>query len=308
MIIQAKKIFFAFSVALIFSNCATLTKSQIESVNHFAKTSEDFSDYPSKIMEEMAEIRTKRGIYYANTLSDPKLHLNELDNIFEQSLFDQSALKKIDVTFKIIDKYAQSLALLSSDKYGTDLEEYSGKFGIGIDTLIAIYNRLEGTTKLPVGIGKAVGQLFVFSGKQYIRIKQGKEIKKFVFFADTLVNVMTNNLLEYLKSSAINEQIEGEEREITRNYLSYLQHHPNATIENDQDYIELKESIVAVKELQQLTIQATIKLKKAHAKLLENLQQKKKLKDAIEEIQVLYEDIKLIKEAIDKIENLKDKE
>jgi hypothetical protein len=306
MLIQVKKITLIFCIALIFSNCATLTKSQIESVNHFAKSSTNFSDYPSKIMEEMAEIRIKRGIYYANSLSDPKTHIDELDNIFEQWKFDHNASEKVDITFKIIDKYAQSLTLLSADKYSSDLEEQSEKFGINIDTLIAINNRLEGTTKIPVGIGASIGQLVVFSGKQYIRIKQAKEIKKFVGMADTLVHVMTNNLLEYLQSSSVNELIEGEEREITRNYLSYLQQSQKATIENEHDYIELKKKIEAVKELQQQTIGATIKLKKAHTKLLENLQKKKKLKDAIEEIQVLYEEIKLLKESIEKIERIKE--
>jgi hypothetical protein len=257
-------------------------------------------------MEEMAEIRIKRGIYYANSLSDPKTHIDELDNIYEQWKFDHNASEKVDITFKIIDKYAQSLTLLSADKYSSDLEEQSEKFGINIDTLIAINNRLEGTTKIPVGIGASIGQLVVFSGKQYIRIKQAKEIKKFVGMADTLVHVMTNNLLEYLQSSSVNELIEGEEREITRNYLSYLQQSQKATIENEHDYIELKKKIEAVKELQQQTIGATIKLKKAHTKLLENLQQKKKLKDAIEEIQVLYEEIKLLKESIEKIERIKE--
>src|SRR5207253_610681 len=98
------------------------SKTQINAVNQFAATSKNFSEYPSKIMTELAEIRAKRGVYFANSLDNPRLHIQELDNTYNFKRDDYSISKKVDVTFKIIDKYAQSLLLLSSVRYESGLD------------------------------------------------------------------------------------------------------------------------------------------------------------------------------------------
>jgi hypothetical protein len=321
-----KKIIYLFVFSLLSGSCATLTKTQINSINQFAETSENFSAFPSKIMTELADIRVKRGLYFANTLSDPNLHIQEIDSIYSQKKFDYAVSKKADITFKIIDKYAQSLALLSSDKYFKDIGKQITNFGIGIDSLIALNNSISGTTKIPSGIGSAVGNLVLLGGKQYFRVKQAKELKKFISLADTLVSVMTTNLLEYLKSENINELIKNEERGIRESYLSYLQHINVETrtltiinnrkdtlesisvsgtkpaIENEMDYLELKTRIDGVRALQTKTIKATINLRKTHRKLLQEIEKKKNLKQTINELQVLFEDINDLKKSVQKID------
>ncbi len=300
-----RKAIYILSISVILSSCASLTKTQIKSVNQFARTTKDFSVYPSKIMVELAEIRFKRGIYYANSLTDPKLHIEELANIYSHKKFDYKVSKKVDVTFKIIDKYSQSLVLLTSDKYEKDIEKQAKNFGIDIDSLITINNSINGATRIPSGLGNAVSELIVLGGKQYVRTKQAKEIKKFVSLADTLISTMTFNLLEFLQSQNINELIVGEEREITRNYLSFLQQTTKATIENERDFIKLKNSIDCVKQLQKQTIKATKNLRAAHKKLLQVIEKKKDLKQSIKELQELYEEINDLKETIQKIETNK---
>lgn len=300
-----KKVIYIISISLMLGSCASLTKTQVGAVNQFAQTTKDFSDFPSKIMKELADIRAKRGLYYANSLSDAKLHIAELDSTFSQRNFDYSVSSKVDVTFKIIDKYSQSLLLLSSDKYVNDIEKQAKNFGVDIDSLIKLNNSIDSTKKLPSGIGGAVSQLIVLGGKQFVKYKQAKEIKKFVGLADTLISVMTSNLLDYLKSKNINELIKGEEREITRNYLSYLQQNPKSSIENDREYLELKNSIDCLKKLQLKTIDATKNIRVAHKKLLKEISEKKDLKQTIKELQDLYEEIKDLKETIQKIETNK---
>jgi hypothetical protein len=300
-----KKVIYIISISLALGGCASLTKTQVEAVNQFAQTTKDFSDFPSKIMNELAEIRVKRGVYFANSLSTPTLHLADLDSTFSQRNFDYSVSSKVDVTFKIIDKYSQSLLLLSSDKYVSDLEKQAKNFGVGIDSLIKLNNSIADAKKLPSGIGGAVGQLVTLGGKQYVKNKQAKEIKKFVGLADTLISVMSSNLLEYLTSTRIHELIEGEERGISSNYLSYLRQTQKSSIENDKEYLELKSSIDGVKKLQQKTIEATKNLRAAHKKLLKEITEKKKLKQTIEELQVLYEEINDLKETVEKIETQK---
>jgi len=295
------RIVFIFGIFFVLSSCASLTKTQIESVNQFAQTTKNFSAFPSKIMTELADIRVKRGIFYANSLTDPKLHITDLDSTFSQKKIDYRLSKKVDVTFKIIDKYSQSLELLTSDSYEKKIEKQSKNFGIDIDSLIRLNNSIKGATPIPSEIGGAVSKLIVFGGKQYVRSIQAKEVRKFVSLADTLISTMTFNLLEYLQSENINQLIAHEEREIKRNYLSFLQHTPKPTIENERDYMELKNDIDGVRQLQKQTIDATKELRGAHKKLLQEIEKKKNLKQTIGELQELYESISKIKETVQKI-------
>lgn len=293
-------------MALLLNNCATLTKTQIETVNKFAKTTTDFSDYPSKIMVELADIRMERGLYYANTIGDAKLHIQELDDIHDQKNFDIKISKKVDITFKIIDKYAQSLVLLSSASYAEDLDKQAKQFGVELDSLIAINNRIEDTPKVPIGVGAAVNELIALGGKQYIKRKQAKEIKIFVERADTLVGTMTTNLLQFLESDNIAELIDGEIRGVRSNYLSYIRSNNTTSVEDDKKYLALKTRLDEVKKLQQNSIKATKKLRESHGKLLEEIQEKKKLKENITELQELFEEVKDLKDTIDKIESTKE--
>ncbi len=286
-------------------SCASLTKNQVRSVNQFAQTTKDFSAFPSKIMTELAEIRAIRSVYFANSLTDPVLHKNVLDSVYFNKNHAYKVSDKVDISFKIIDKYAQSLAILSSDRYENELTAQSGSFGIGIDSLVQIYNDIDKTKKLPTGIGGAVSQLVIMGGQQYLRTKQAKEIKKFIEQADTLIAVMTSNLLIFLKSENINELINAEERGIGENYLSYIRHSPTLLIENDYAYLELKKSIDGVKRLREQTISATIDLRTAHKKLLTTIQKKKNFNESLKELQILFEQIKELKSTVELIENPK---
>jgi hypothetical protein len=314
------------SLTLLLGGCASLSKTQIKCINQFAQTTEKFSAFPSKIMTELADIRVKRGVYFANSISDPKLHIEDLDGIFDQKKFDYQISKKVDITFKIIDKYAQSLALLSSDKYTVEVKKQATRFGIDIDSLINLNNSIDGTTKIPSGIGAAVSDLIILGGKQYIRIRQARQIKKFVTLADTLVSTVTINLLEYLQSKNIHELIENEERGIRESYLSYLQQIKVETrtrtisnnrkdtlesvsvsgikpsIENEMDYLDLKNRIDGVKKLNSQTIKATKNLRKTHRKLLMEIEEKRDLIQTIKALQGLYEEINDLKETIQKID------
>ena len=304
-----KKLFYLLGIALVMSSCASLTKTQIKSVNNFGQTTTNFSAYPSKIMTELAEIRFDRGLFYTNALISTDGHIKELNEIYKEKEFDYALSKKIDITYKIIDKYSQSLVLLLSDKHVLNIEEQSNSFGVDIDKLIATYNSIEGASKIPSGIGAAVGELVVLGGKQFIRTKQAKEIKKFVSQADTLIETTTSNLLKHLQSDSLQSLIANEERGLSNNYLKFLNKRKNdkslVTIENDREYIRLKTRIDGVKKLKKQSIAATKRLRTAHKRLLKEIQEKKKLKQSAKELIELFEEVKGLKETIEKIETNK---
>ena len=281
--------------------CASLSTSQIESINQFGYTTSEFSAYPGKIMTELADIRVKRGLYYASTLTDPRMHIAELDSIFSQKEFDYRVSQKADIAFRVIDKYAQALILLSADET-ENLQLLSGNMGVGIDSLITLYNSVDYTDRLPTGIGNALNQLIVTGGSRYIKNRQAKEIKKFVTEADTLVAVMTNNLLEYLQSSTIQELIDHEQRMISHDYLTFLQQTNDNTFESQKDYLELKNSISKTKTLKEQTIKATRDLREAHRKLLQVIKERQKLKHVIKELQVFHQQVSALRNTVREIE------
>ncbi|MFA6923803.1 MAG: hypothetical protein WC223_06055 [Bacteroidales bacterium] len=315
-----KRRIYILSISILLGGCASLTKTQIESVNQFAQTSKNFSVYPSKIITELADIRLKRGVYYANFYcAEPKAYVNELDSAYNEKNRDYKLSAKSDITFKIIDKYAQSLLLLSSDKYTTDLEKQSKNFGTDIDSLINVYNKIGGVNKIPSGIGGLASQLIILGGDAYIKTKQAKEIKKFVPKADTLISIMTANLKEFLNgkvyikelnnSYSIEDLIKNENDGIKEGYKAYIASCARLkaipTIESENEYLQLKNSLDGTDILLKQTIKATDDLRTAHKKLLNVIEKKKTLTENIKELQAYYEEVKNIKSTIEKIEKPK---
>ncbi len=294
-----------FAVSVILCSCATLTRTQIESVNQFARYSGNFSAFPGKIMTELAEIRTFRGVWFANSLSDHKLHIDVLDSVHFNRTHAFKVSEKADITFQVIDKYAQSLALLSSDRYENELAKQTEGFGVSLDTLIKRYNRIDISTSLPEGIGAATGKLIVMGGRQYIRSKQAREIKKFVPQADTLVAIMTGNLLQFLKSENIDELIRAEEFGINQNYLSFIRQSNGTSIEDDLGYLELKSRIDGVKQLRSKTITATKSMRTAHRELLDAIQKKNNLIESLQGLKELADQVRDLKTTVDKIDEPK---
>ncbi|HTF82365.1 MAG TPA: hypothetical protein VL947_11590 [Cytophagales bacterium] len=298
-------IFKVLCLCVLVGSCASLSKTQLNSVRQFAQISKDFSAYPSTMMRVLAQVRLKRSVYYALTLSDAKLHLAELDSIQKQRAFDAESVDKVDITFKIIDTYSQSLLLLTSDQFEKELAQRSQSFGVNIDSLVCKYNLIEGQAKVPLGLGGALNQIMLLAGKQYLRTRQAKEIKKYVTLADTLVGVMTYNLLRHLESAHIADLIQGEERAVSQSYLSYLRLRHPVSLEHDSDYLEMIHQLHEIKTLQRETIVATRALRVAHHKLFLSVQKRKDLKAHVEELQLLAAAVGGLKESIEKISKTK---
>lgn len=314
-------LFTCIALLVLISSCASLTKSQVEAVHQFAKTSRDFSAYPSEILTAMAELRVKRGVYFTNSLQDPDdessddnidslnelavtSHVKELNDIYKAKKDDYIASEKANITFKIIDKYAQSLLLLSSDKHAADMETQAANFGVSLDSLISKYNSIQGATKVSPGIGGLIGSLIMAGGKQFIRVKQAKEIQRFVPAADKMIGIMSGNLLEFLESGKIASLIANEEKGIQSNYRSFLRHR-KPYIQNEWDYLELLTHLDRIKALRDQTIEATNSLRAAHGELLTAIKEKKTLTEAIAGVQSLYEDVNEIKSTIHELHTVK---
>ena len=249
----------------------SVSKEQRSVVQQFSLKTENFSAYPEKLMTELADIREARGIYYANSFTDPVTHLNELDAIVKERLKDDKIPGRVAVTFKILDQYAEGLVQLSSDAPFKTRSKLYGEFGVDIETLVGYYNQIDGAHPLPAGIGKLLTQSLDKGTKAYLAHKQCKALKKFVSQADTLVSLLCDGMVNFLSSEGMGKLIKAEESGIPESFRFYFTKRSPPSLEGEKEYIELMKRVQGVKQLQGQTIQTIKNLKKAHKELAEEL-------------------------------------
>lgn len=305
-------------IILLFAlcGCASLTETQINSINQFAGLTKDFSNYPKKVALELALIKRESRIFDANAQVDRTEHIHRLENIYNDLRLDKTQTEKIELSFQVLDKYAQSLLLLSSqDKI--DLQKQTKDFGIDLDSLIVLYNSIDRVKKIPTGIGGAIRQLVVSGGKHYLRSQQAKDLKKFIPRGNVLVMNMTENLINYLDkkvyikslndSLGLKDLIVSQKKSLEIDYGSYLStvfaRAQQPPLDSDKKYLTLLSRLDDVEALRKKTIAATRKLQAAHAEINKNILAKKTLKETIKELQLLYEDVKEIRSTVSAIQN-----
>jgi len=309
-----KTAFFIFLLSL--TACASLTETQVNAVHQFANTSKDFSDYPKKVSSELAAVRKESQVFDANAQLDRIEHIKRLERIYAEETLNATYSLKVELTFAVLDKYAQSLLLLSTLNSDA-LEKQAKNFGIEIDSLIVLYNTIDNVRKIPTGIGGAVSQVIAAGGKKYLRSQQAKDLKKFIPKGDVLVAGMTTELIDYLDkkiyvkslndSLGLKDLIASQRKSLEQDYGSYLSsvyfRNQNPPLECDREYLALLSRLDNVETLRTQTIAAAKKLRKAHAAIFNEIQSKRTLKSTVKEIQALYEDVKNIRSTLAKIKN-----
>lgn len=285
---------------LFFPGCAVLTTRQMDAVNQFARTSNNFSAYPSRIITALAELRVKRGIYFANSVHDPQTHLTELDNLYSAMISDFAVSAKADISFRVIDKYAVALLLLSSPAHAANFDSQALRTGHSLESLLSTYNQIPGVKPVPTGMGSLTGSLLQAGGDQIIRRKQAKALQEFVPAADTIMRVMIGNLLDYLENTNIDFLISNEERSLASNYRSFLNQR-TPLVGNDRDYLDMKQDLDGIKALRSATIIAANQILKTHASLLAALEKPDDLNETVAALQSMYDNVNAVKTAYGKI-------
>jgi hypothetical protein len=295
-----KKIVYSVILLLLAVSCASVSKQQRNVVQQFAIKTENFSLFPEKIMDELAGIREARGIYFANSLTDPVSHLNELNNIVKERMKDDKIPGIVGITFKILNEYAGGLVQLSSDAPIKSAGDSSLKFGVELEKLVGMYKETNGASRLPSGIGGLLAQTMNVGTRNYLAKKQYKELKKFVNLADTLVSVVCDEMVKFLSSKNLGQLIGIEESGISESFRFYFTKR-SPTVESEKEYVALLKRVEGVKQMQLETIQATISLKKAHKKLAEELNREFNLEELAVQLNNFYKDVDMLNKSVQAI-------
>ncbi len=289
--------------------CASLSKSQIKSVQSFAGLLKENTGYPSLAINECINLKYDIELLNTGTFADT-LANEKLWNSYKGREKALTKASKADLTLKIIKQYAIALYNLSSPETTEKLIRSSEELGKNIDKLVDQYNSLSTDNKLPEGIGPLVSGALSLAGKQFIKAKQAHEIKKLITTGDTLIGILTDNLAAELEKLLINEWIPALKTDLKLRHENLLSNiNPKgdykayyATIYNK----EIAGIIVRIDNLEQLTnevIKSTGKIKKAHAQIVSALQQKKKITEVLSETYELYMSVKEMSDLCKKLLN-----
>jgi hypothetical protein len=299
-------------------SCASLTKSQLTEIQIFGQLTQNFSAYPGYVVSSYNTVHQQQQLFLANGLPTPAEHYNLIAEASDFKINSDFINPQIDLSLKIVDRYAQALILLTADRYSKALDTASKGLGLNLEKLIGSYNAVSRSTPLPTGIGGAIGQLISSGGNLYIRKKQAEEVRKIIPLADTIIAQMTNNILVLLNGQAgagqtnLPQLITLEKDNIARNYKRFLGLNREqisirkgkdttgyrgtivserfAGLEDDRECLRLLENLNYTEQLRLQCIEATKNLRKAHKKLLESVQQKKDIKEIVAEMQYYGED------------------
>ncbi len=273
------KITYCLILLSLLGSCISVSKQERDIVHQFAIKAENFSVVPERIWIELADIRELRGVYYANSFSDPKTHLNELDAIVKERIINDKIPRKVRSVFNILDKYADGLAQLSSDAPFETRRTLFGVIGKDLESSIGYYNKLSGDDMLQAGSGTLLVNSLEAGTRIYLGNRQFKALKKYVNQADTLVSALCKEMVNYLSSEILISLIANEASGIHESFGFYFTKRSPPSIESEKTYIALMKRMEEISVLRMQSIRTVKNLRAAHFAVAEALNRKKSLKE-----------------------------
>jgi hypothetical protein len=280
-------------ILVFLMGCASLTKTQINSVNKYALLLEKNSDYPGAILTEYINIQYEIQKLNTGTFHDTLVN-TKLWNSYKGKNKALKEVRKVDLSLKIIGEYAAALNKLSSKELYENIKNPSQKLGTHIDTLINEFNSIN-NNPIPAGIGMLISKGLTECGQSYVKNKQAKELKKFIQEGEPLVSLTTTCINNNLDTLIIRQWIPGLKLDLKVRQENLLQ---NLNPKGDYKAYyatefnkEVALLMVRIDNLDQLaikTISSVKRLGKAHSELLKNIQERKQIKEVLKETQRLF--------------------
>lgn len=305
----------ALAVLMLLGSCATLSREQLSAVEKFGNNCDSFKRYPSLLFEEIAEIRMERGLLYAATLQDPEKRVEELEAIHDTYRQDLTLATKTDKSMEILRTYSKALrVLIGKGRWQSRGREFRS-LGRALDSLVQQANKLQlFREELPEGVAKSAGVIAAYGAEHLMRNKQLRLTRKFIAESDTLVALLTSQLVEVLRMPHISAIIENEKTGVRTNYTNFLRATsmatsgsaaspatsgsaalPAVTTKQDREFLELYERSRRLTYSRGYIISATNRLAKAHKAIVLSMEKGKSAEE-------LYDSLLTFADAISKLE------
>ena len=276
-----------------FAGCASLTGTQISSINSYSRLLEKNAEMPVAIITEFINI--KYDIELMNTGSvEPSCANEKLWNSYKGKNDAFEKAKKADASLKILGEYAVAIDRLSADDLNEDIKKPSEKLGISVDTLIVRFNTATGK-KIPPGIGLLLSKGALFIGRNWIRNEQAEALREYLQEGDTLVAMITVNLKKELDSLVLGQWVPALKEDLKAKQEDLLNN-----LNPDGDYTawyatqvnrEAAAIIARIDNLEKLAgkaAQSAVAIRRAHRELVANCAEKKNIREILAESRNLY--------------------
>lgn len=279
--------------ALMFCSCAALSVTHRKAVAAFVGKTDTLALSPSVVVSELAQIRRLRGVIYSSTLSSHELRMEELELLINDETESATLGRAADLSAKLLRTYAGALGYLAHTNRYEGFGVVSRSIGRKMDSFATDYNALEWGRPLPAGYGVLAGKLIGAARMRWLRFRQARALRAVVSHGDTLVSIMTANLITSLNSKEFTEMIEFEESALRTAYLTRMRFNtlhngPLLTPVDDLAYLSLRDSLERVKMLRRRTVSALRSLRNAHGKLVVALQKPRKFMEVWAEAEATY--------------------
>jgi hypothetical protein len=262
-------------------------------VNNLSVVSDSVAIAPSRFFGNLANVRKERGLFYASSLTSSQARFREMNAISRASINDEALSKRMDIYVNILNSYLRSLRSISNDARWYDTGREIRGIGRNIDSLLFVYNKLYPDDPVETGIAKQLGKSAGFIAEELNKRRQALIVKEFVEQGDTLVSVCCDALIELLKKREVEELIVNEEIGLDMNYQAYLSalelREEFPKIEYDREYLALKEELYNARKIRDKCVSSLRSLSRAHAKLLTELKERKKIDQIYDELIELNE-------------------
>jgi hypothetical protein len=194
----------------------------------------------------------------------------------------------------VLDQYVEILTLLSSDEFTDALDKSAKELGASVDKGINTYNKTflapKGKTEL-VPIGATVAAAVRGAGGIYIRYRQAKLLKNAVVTADPVVTTLAHDITSLMRDKVKPYLTQANDRlgDDFKNAARQAKDLPLGTIQEVALQVERTQNAL---QLAEAAAKSSESLAASHKKLASELTSRKSIKDRIQEIQVLADEIK----------------
>ena len=276
--------------ALFFvASCAVLTKSQLQMVTKLTVASDTVAASPKRLFDEMKTVRVERGLFYAASLTSATVREKEINALTAGLIADEQLVGKAEVYVNVLNSYLRALRSISADARWTPYGTEWRTLGRNIDSLILRFNQTDLIdTDITVGWAKLSGQYMGYANERYMRLRQAKAVRAFITEGEPLLNVCVDGLIELLKKGDLIDLIENESEGLRSNYGAYLRRLELSgfppDFDADRQYIALVKRMEDVKKIRSRCVTALQSLKRAHTKLVGELQKRQNIDFFIDEL------------------------
>jgi len=302
------------------TGCTVLTRNEVAAVGRFAAVAKDYSDLPGAVIERHAAIRKERQVLKVSTFADGDKALAGVESALRQEETLTEKGREADQALQVLSDYAELLSELTADSYTDEIDSAAQSLGAKVDKGIGQYNKVW--NRSVATRGSTVAAVVRGAGGVYLRARQAKALKEVVPAADPLVQALARTVEEtmslYLDAGQLQQAgvaAPGEEALVPGGLLTEertdvaLFYRGVAGLYQGKQPPELPLKVAEVMQssdaaalLAAKTLRAAATFRQAHAQLAEEVQGKRSLASAIQQVQALADEVKGAREAKKKLD------